>query len=251
MKIKFILNCCMAFSLASVLLAESADTGDGNRTWTLEKTKKTVEGEAIKFDGKKVTIKTAKKTATLPVATLSQEDQDWLKEHADDLSSKAKDSDSKDATSEEVGSLAKEIQGLTSVLEKGEFNLQKPKLTAKYYLILSSASWCGPCQAEMPGIVKEYKRIKNNPSIELIHVSADRNVADALKWAKEVKAPFPIIIPNTPNIPKALTQNSSGGIPNMVILNSEGKVIAEGHPQTLMQDYKKIITKDNGGPLPK
>lgn len=205
----------------------------------------------MKFDGKKVTIKTATKTATLPVATLSKEDQDWLTEHADDFDSNAKDSDKEGEASGEIGSLAKEIQDLTSVLKDGEFTPQKPKLTAKYYLVLSSASWCGPCQAEMPEIVKEYKRIKKNPSIELIHVSADRNPADALKWAKEVKAPFPVILPNTAKVPQALTQNSSGGIPNMLILNSEGKVIAEGHPQKLMKEYKKIITKDNGGPLPK
>ena len=33
----------------------------------------------------------------------------------------------------------------------------KPSKKAKYYIYLHSASWCSPCKALMPEIVKEYK----------------------------------------------------------------------------------------------
>ena len=137
------------------------------------------------------------------------------------------------------------VKEKTSVLKGAKFVKTPPKEDAKYYVLLYSASWCGPCQMEMPNIVKLYKRdFKKNPELELIHISADKNNEDALKWAKEVKAPFPVMLPEDKISHEILNQRSSGGIPHMVIVNAEGKKIASDHPAKLIPEIKKIIKKD-------
>lgn len=113
----------------------------------------------------------------------------------------------------------------------------KAKTNAKYYLCLYSASWCGPCRAEMPHVVKLYnEEIKKNPDIELILFSRDRNPADAKKWISSSKAKFPVLAPKDQSkIPGAQSPN---GIPHLYIIDAEGNVIKNGHPSSLLSQYK-------------
>ena len=68
------------------------------------------------------------------------------------------------------------------------------KKDAKVYLCLFSASWCGPCRREMPRISKTYtETLKDDPDIELIHFSRDRDENAAKDWAKENDVQFPVV----------------------------------------------------------
>lgn len=114
----------------------------------------------------------------------------------------------------------------------------RPAASAKYYIILESASWCGPCRREMPLIVKAYPEMKA-AGVELVQLSRDADLKAAEKWAKDENAPFAIVAPGSePKFPKALPP--APGIPQMYILNAAGDVVAEGHPAMLLPRWKEL-----------
>ena len=109
------------------------------------------------------------------------------------------------------------------------------KKNAKVYLCLFSASWCGPCRAEMPRIAKVYaETLKDDPDIELIHFSRDRDEGKALAWAKEHDVQFPVVAPDGGN-PLDL---HSRGIPHLFIIKANGVLLEEGHPMRIFNEDK-------------
>ena len=121
-------------------------------------------------------------------------------------------------------------------LQSCDFLLNKDfKKNAKYYLCLFSASWYGPCRAEMPRIAKTYaESLKDDPNIELIHFSMDQNDEKALAWAKEHDVKFPVVKPNGGNPLDLHTY----GIPHLFIVKADGTLVEEGHPMKLFTDEK-------------
>ena len=126
-------------------------------------------------------------------------------------------------------SVAKSLQGCDFLIN-GDF-----KKSAKVYLCLFSASWCGPCRAEMPRIAKTYaETLKDDPDIELIHFSRDQNDEKALAWAKEHDVQFPVVKPKGGN-PLDL---HSRGIPHLFIVKADGTLVEEGHPMRIFNEEK-------------
>lgn len=119
------------------------------------------------------------------------------------------------------------------------------KKNAKFYLCLFSASWCGPCRAEMPRIAKTYaETLKDDPDIELIHFSRDRNDEKATAWANEHNVKFPVIGPNGGN---PLDLHTSG-IPHLFILKADGTLVEEGHPMRIFNEAKFRELKGEADP---
>ena len=136
-----------------------------------------------------------------------------------------------EADNVEIGhcNVAKKLNGC-KFLVSGEF-----KKNAKVYLCLFSASWCGPCRREMPRIAKMYaETLKDDPDIELIHFSCDRDEEKALAWAKEHDVKFPVVKPKGGN-PLEL---HSRGIPHLFIVKADGTVVEDGHPMKLFTEEK-------------
>ena len=127
-------------------------------------------------------------------------------------------------------------------LRECEFLLNKNfKKDAKVYLCLFSASWCGPCRREMPRISKIYtEMLKDDPDIELIHFSRDRDENAAKDWAKENDVQFPVVKPKGGN-PLDLHCN---GIPHLFIIKANGLLLEEGHPLNLFTDEKLRALKE-------
>ena len=125
------------------------------------------------------------------------------------------------------------------------------KRNAKIYLCLFSASWCGPCRHEMPRIAKTYaETLKDDPDVELIHFSCDRDDQKALAWAKEHGVKFPVVKPQGGN-PLGQGGNplglSCGGIPHLFILKADGTRVEDGHPVKLFTEerLKALIHPDS------
>lgn len=60
----------------------------------------------------------------------------------------------------------------------------------KYTLIDFWASWCGPCRAEMPNVVKAYS-LYHKKGFEVVGVSLDNNRQAWLKAIAALKMPWP------------------------------------------------------------
>jgi len=119
----------------------------------------------------------------------------------------------------------------------------------KYYAIYYSAAWCGPCRAFTPDLVKWYKRNKNeNPHFELIFVSSDRSEEDMAAYMKEDDMAWPALDFNKNKSNRTLTQYAGNGIPCLVFVDAEGKVLSDSYegksyvgPRKVLADMEKTL----------
>ncbi|MBR5895280.1 MAG: TlpA family protein disulfide reductase [Akkermansia sp.] len=138
------------------------------------------------------------------------------------------------------------LSTVAQALAKAEYLTNtRPNLKAKFYIFLNSASWCGPCNAEMPEVVKCYEEMKRSGLVELVLHSADSTPGDAVGFLNKYGASFPAIpkekMPNLPNIKPGM------GIPWANILDADGNYITSGHGQIIRQ-WKEYTIKDT--PIP-
>ena len=117
-----------------------------------------------------------------------------------------------------IGTLLKDAEYLTDA---------RPNLQAKYYIFLHSASWCAPCQREMPKIADEYTNIKKSGKVELILASADDDPDKAIKFVSSNNGTFPIIAKG--KMPQLPTPVTPYGFPWIIIVDADGKVIESAH----------------------
>ena len=140
----------------------------------------------------------------------------------------------KEAT-KEPSVVGKALQEMTFLTDK------KPNPDAKYYIYLQSASWCGPCNAEMPTVVKQYKTM--GKKVELILVSHDNSADAAINFMKKYGADFPCILANSGESGKLPAFKFAGGIPNASMVKANGKEIINAHAGAVIADWKKYSRK--------
>lgn len=111
----------------------------------------------------------------------------------------------------------------------------RPNPKAKYYIYLQSASWCGPCNAEMPTIAEEYKEMEAGGKVDLILLSADRSADAAKAFLEKYGATFPVVMGRdvTPETLPGYTR--ARGIPHAAIVTAKGDVLKEGHGSIVSQ----------------
>jgi nucleoredoxin len=99
--------------------------------------------------------------------------------------------------------------------------------TPKFYAVYFSAHWCGPCRQFTPDLVRFYdEKKKVHENFEVIFVSSDRN-EDAMRgYMKEAGMAFPALKYSERNTTRAITKFAGPGIPCLVILDANGKVLA-------------------------
>ena len=127
----------------------------------------------------------------------------------------------------------------------------KPNCKAQYYIFLKSASWCGPCNREMPEVVKAYQEMKKTGKVELILLSHDQTDDAAKGFLSKYNATFPCLMRSTsPKVPE-LPPNA--GIPNATFVKADGTVIKSDHG-VIIRDWKNLtigkyaVLDDDGEP---
>lgn len=99
-------------------------------------------------------------------------------------------------------------------------------LRGKYVLIDFWASWCGPCRQENPNVVRMYNKYKDK-GFEIFGVSLDQ---DRTKWLKAIENDK-LTWPNVSDLKgwesSAATLYGITAIPQTVLLDKEGKIIAK------------------------
>ena len=101
---------------------------------------------------------------------------------------------------------------------------EKPE---KFYVFYYTASWCGPCRAYTPDLVKFYKRAKKDGNnFELILISSDRDKDAMLKYAVDAKMPWPQVDFGKARDIRAKLDHGVRGIPSVIICDLEGNVIS-------------------------
>lgn len=118
----------------------------------------------------------------------------------------------------------------------------KPNAKAKYYFYLCSASWCGPCQKEMPEIVEVHKKMKRDGRCDIILVGYDKTFDAAKAYLKSHKAKFAGVWEQDKNIKELPGYGPVPGIPYAILVESSGKVLMVQHA-SVIKDWKSVIDR--------
>ena len=83
------------------------------------------------------------------------------------------------------------------------------------------ASWCGPCQAEMP-LVDRYARSEQDPRITVIAVNIDENRQDGVAAAAERHYALPVVFDPDNRAYEALFHSADAEIPAIAVISRDG-----------------------------
>ncbi len=131
-----------------------------------------------------------------------------------------------------VGALAPEINLPTP---DGE-NIPLSSLRGKVVLIDFWASWCGPCRAENPNVVKLYQA-KKDQGFDVYSVSLDK---DKNAWIKAIEKDGLVWPSHVSDLgywnSSVVKQYGFQGIPFTVLIDREGKIIGKGLRGPLLEE---------------
>jgi nucleoredoxin len=119
------------------------------------------------------------------------------------------------------------------------------------YGLYFSAHWCPPCRKFTPQLVAYYNQIaRDHPEFEIIFVSADKSADGMATYMRESGMPWPAIeYGKLANVP-ALQKYAGKGIPDLVIVDASGKVLADSYvsgkyvgPAKVLDDLSAIFAR--------
>jgi nucleoredoxin len=126
------------------------------------------------------------------------------------------------------------------------------ELTPKQiYGLYFSAHWCGPCRKFTPQLVAYYNQIAHDHSeFEIIFVSADKSADGMATYMRESGMPWPAIEYGKLANVAALQKYAGRGIPDLVIVDASGKVLADSYvsgkyvgPAKVLDDLSTIFAR--------
>ena len=144
---------------------------------------------------------------------------------------KKKKADKKKATASAVGKAVGKLKTFNG----------KPSKKALVYVYLQSASWCGPCNQEMPEVASVYKEMEKDGRAELILIGCDQTEDGAKKFLKQYKAKFPGVLSTAKNVDKLPGFTAAQGIPNAIMVDAEGHVLSSGFPSVVLSQWKQKV----------
>ena len=143
---------------------------------------------------------------------------------------------------EKIASVAKTTIGAVAPdftfpnMDGNEVSLSSFK--GKYVLIDFWASWCGPCRQESPNVQKQYQLYKDK-GFEVVSVSIDKKEDAWRKAVKEDDIKGTLLLAK--DYKKIMKDYVFSGIPYMVLLDKEGKVMALNLRGEALQEKLKEV----------
>ena len=105
-------------------------------------------------------------------------------------------------------------------------SLQQKAIYGLYF----SARWCGPCRKFTPKLVDYYNKVAHDhPEFEIIFVSSDKSADAMATYMQEDGMPWPAVEYSKVAKVATLKKYAGDGIPDLVIVDASGKVLADSY----------------------
>jgi cytochrome c biogenesis protein CcmG/thiol:disulfide interchange protein DsbE len=102
------------------------------------------------------------------------------------------------------------------------------------------ATWCGPCRAEIPGMLEVYEKYRGD-GLEIVGISLDRGGWNVVTpFVERMGVDYPVVLGGG-----AIVQKYGGfqAIPTTFIVNKQGNVV-NGHTGYLSKDDLEVMVKN-------
>ncbi len=229
----------VSFTLTVATLQAASES----RTWTSKDGTATIEAKFHKLEGSRVTLILPNgRSQYVETTFLSDADLEWI-----DAESQAPTA----ATgAPATAAIPAALEGKLLDDRGNSASVLNPDGTApKHYLFYYSASWCGPCVAFTPDLVRFYRKMKaRDASFEIVLVPSDKSRDDEIAYLKDHRMPWPGIDfdKKAPGVPAS----NYGFIPSMVLVDADGKRLLEvskslGRDEFLDQAGDILSAKDD------
>jgi cytochrome c biogenesis protein CcmG, thiol:disulfide interchange protein DsbE len=149
-----------------------------------------------------------------------------------------KSTDQQVSKSQIVGKAVPAVAGTT--LEGQHFDVDQH--LGQWVVIDFFGSWCGPCQAEQPELVKFAKAHRDDPNVAMVGIMYTDKKADARSFYQRSGATWPILDD------QGSTALSFGvtGVPETYVVNPDGQVVAKYEAGITAADLDHVIQRYGG-----
>ena len=141
-----------------------------------------------------------------------------------------------------------EIVGAQLVTAAGE-KASPAELRGKVIGLYFSAEWCPPCRAFTPVLTKF--REANKADFEVVLVSGDRSAKSQQEYMKKYSMAWPAIAFDSPQRNEAFDRFGVRGIPALVILDADGKLLERDGRNQISRDPEHAMDRWLPGRQPK
>lgn len=112
------------------------------------------------------------------------------------------------------------------------------KLHGKVVVVNFWATWCGPCRAEIPGMIEVYQKYRGK-GLEIVGISVDRDGWPAInQFVKKLNITYPVVLGNGDVV------DAYGGIdaiPTTFFVDRNGRVLQRHVGYMSKDEFEKAV----------